>query len=65
MDGVVQIRAIYDKAGGKWEALTAEDKATYLKSFGGKEADGRRMWDTMAGTSAPQAPAPPQAPSAP
>ena len=43
---IVQMRDIYDKAGGKWDSLSEEDKATYTRLAGGDEK-AKQMWTNM------------------
>lgn len=43
---IVEMRKLFDKAGGKWEALSAEDQAAYIK-LAGDEAQAKTMWTTM------------------
>lgn len=43
---IVEMRTIFDKAGGKWEILTAEDKAEFTK-LAGDDAKAQSMWKTM------------------
>lgn len=40
------IRVIFDKVGGKWEAMTPEDKAAYVANFK-DEAEAKAAWDVM------------------
>lgn len=47
-----QIRTLYDKAGGDYDRLSAEDKSALLKSFNNDEASARRMWSAMQAGSA-------------
>jgi len=43
---IVEMRKIYDKSGGNWDALSAEDKAAYIK-LAGDEQKAKTMWTTM------------------
>lgn len=47
------VRDIYDRAGGNWDALTAADKASLLKEFDNKEENAKRMWDLIKSKSGP------------
>lgn len=40
------IRAIFDKVGGKWEALTPEDKSAFVANFK-DEAEAKSAWELM------------------
>lgn len=40
------IRVIFDKVGGNWDAMTAEDKAAYVANFK-DEAEAKAAWDVM------------------
>jgi hypothetical protein len=42
-----ELRTIFDRAGGRWEALSEADKATVLKQFQGNEANAKQMWSMM------------------
>lgn len=46
VDQIVEMRKIYDKAGGKWENLTEADRAAYIK-MAGDEAQAKTMWTAM------------------
>ena len=43
---IVEMRTLFDKAGGKWESLTAEDKAAFTK-LAGDDSKAQAMWKTM------------------
>lgn len=43
---LVEMRKLFDKAGGKWDSLTAEEKAEYTR-LAGDEAKAQAMWKTM------------------
>ena len=40
------IRVIFDKVGGKWDAMTPEDKASFVANFK-DEAEAKAAWDVM------------------
>ena len=40
------MRKYYDKAGGQWDSLSAEDKAAFTK-IAGDDAKAQAMWRTM------------------
>lgn len=40
------IRVIFDKVEGKWDAMTAEDKAAFVANFK-DEAEAKAAWDVM------------------
>lgn len=40
------IRVIFDKVGGKWDAMTPEDKAAFVANFK-DEAEAKAAWDVM------------------
>ena len=40
-------REVFVKAGGDYNALTPEDKKTYLDSFKGDETQAQKFWDFM------------------
>lgn len=46
IDNAVKMREYFVKAGGKYESLSAEDKAAYVK-LAGDEAAGQAQWQTM------------------
>jgi len=43
---IVEMRKIFDKAGGNWDSLTEADKAEYIR-LAGDEAQAKTMWTTM------------------
>jgi hypothetical protein len=43
---IVEMRKYFDKAGGNWDALSAEDKAAYTK-LAGDDKKAQTMWRTM------------------
>lgn len=43
---IVEMRKLFDKAGGKWEDLSAADKDAYTKLAGDGEK-AQAMWKTM------------------
>lgn len=43
---IVQMRTIFDRAGGKWDAMTEADKAEYIR-LAGDEEKAKSMWETM------------------
>jgi len=45
---LVEMRKIFDKAGGNWDSLTAADKAEYTR-LAGDDAKAQAMWKTMSG----------------
>ena len=45
---LVEMRKIFDKAGGKWESLSAAEKAEYTR-LAGDDAKAQAMWKTMSG----------------
>lgn len=47
VDNAKQMRSIFDNAGGDYEKLSAEDKAKFVKIFGGDEAKAKHSWDAM------------------
>lgn len=50
-DGVArmtEMRGLYDKVKGDWNALTAEDKAAFTK-LAGDDAKAQKLWATMSG----------------
>lgn len=42
-----QRREIFLRSNGDYDAMSAEDKAAYLKTFDGKEANARNFWEMM------------------
>lgn len=42
-----QRREIFVRANGNYDSLSSEDKAAYLKSFGGNETNARNFWEMM------------------
>lgn len=40
-------REVFVKTGGDYDKLDAADKAAYLKTFNGDEANAKRFWDLM------------------
>jgi hypothetical protein len=44
---IVRMREIFDKVGGKWDALSPEDKAEYTR-LAGDEAKAKTFWSSMA-----------------
>jgi hypothetical protein len=47
VSNIVEMRKLFDKAGGNWDSLTAGEKAEYTK-LAGDEAKGQTMWKSMA-----------------
>lgn len=45
---LVEMRKIFDKAGGKWDSLSAAEKAEYTR-LAGDDAKAQAMWKTMSG----------------
>lgn len=43
---LVEMRKIFDKAGGQWDSLSADEKATYTR-LAGDDAKAQAMWKTM------------------
>ena len=43
---LVEMRKIFDEAGGNWDSLSSEDKAEYTR-LAGSEAKAQAMWKTM------------------
>jgi hypothetical protein len=41
---VKQQKDIFNRAGGKWESMSAEDKAQFLKNHWGDEGTARKTW---------------------
>lgn len=52
LEAAREMRQIYTKVNGDYNALTPADKETLLKQFNGNEADAKKSWDFMAGRSA-------------
>lgn len=42
-----EMRKLFEKAGGNYESLTAQDKASFLKQFKGNESDSQKAWNAM------------------
>jgi hypothetical protein len=42
-----QRRALFDKAGGDYARLSAEDRAAFVRLHGGDDAKARQVWDVM------------------
>ena len=43
---LVEMRQIFDKSGGNWDGLSAEDKAKYTQ-LAGDDAKAKMYWDKM------------------
>lgn len=48
VDAAKESREIFDRTGGKWEALTAADKARLIEVNGKSEQKAKQTWDIMA-----------------
>lgn len=46
VNNIVEMRKLYDKVGGQWDSLSADEKSQYNK-LAGDEAKGQTLWKSM------------------
>jgi hypothetical protein len=47
LDKITDMRTIFDKSGGNYDSLSADDKAQFVKLAGGDEAKAMESWNLM------------------